>query len=484
MNTAPPSPPSRPLSPLRDLLPPRTATQVDDQVRSDAAPIPHEIALDADLEADGDKDLNDMSMALMPKKKKKKSRGGKKKPTGFEEYYVDAPITPAEYEEENDMYDSRIETCIQRYKAKRKFDNERSNVFDKYMALGGINTGPKTFSGGLNAKCLSEHDAQQIATMSATEYVGGDKHNVGKEGSTWVVDFEAVAKGFFSSSVPMHFDLVSEKQVKAHTAVIRNFLNYILYHSVCPEYEQQVKAAKVICDLADKELVAAKVVSAGLPGDYNIACSTLYGGYYLGLYCEDQEWAQGTIVTVGMSDMVAKQVVMAGLAAHGTDEQCERVAASHGHPKAISRVAMGFEITEIVHADEDAREFYDKQIGGRLRTTGIMRAKNWHNPELPPEDLTDDEEDSIFETAALSNGEHYEFWVDEDILDYCFTGMKVEATVHKLDTGVQYFDTVTSVRCSFFTFLDNERMMGWKHPVLIKDSKDIARMRADESEAP
>lgn len=26
-------------------------------------------------------------------------------PTGFEEYYVDAPLTPAEYEEEQSMYD-------------------------------------------------------------------------------------------------------------------------------------------------------------------------------------------------------------------------------------------------------------------------------------------------------------------------------------------------------------------------------------------
>ena len=27
-------------------------------------------------------------------------------PTGFEEYYVDPPITPAEFEEEKSMYDT------------------------------------------------------------------------------------------------------------------------------------------------------------------------------------------------------------------------------------------------------------------------------------------------------------------------------------------------------------------------------------------
>ena len=42
----------------------------------------------------------------------------------------------------------RIETAIQRYAAKRNMDSTRKNVFDKYLVHGGIEAGPKMFSGG------------------------------------------------------------------------------------------------------------------------------------------------------------------------------------------------------------------------------------------------------------------------------------------------------------------------------------------------
>jgi hypothetical protein len=43
-----------------------------------------------------------------PKKKKKKGGSGKNKKvpvTGFEEFFADSPITPAEQEEEEDLYE-------------------------------------------------------------------------------------------------------------------------------------------------------------------------------------------------------------------------------------------------------------------------------------------------------------------------------------------------------------------------------------------
>ena len=38
--------------------------------------------------------------------------GWQNKPTGFEEYYVDAPITPEQYKEERGVYDPYVHTCI------------------------------------------------------------------------------------------------------------------------------------------------------------------------------------------------------------------------------------------------------------------------------------------------------------------------------------------------------------------------------------
>ena len=93
-------------------------------------------------------------------------------------------------------FSERIETAIQRYKAKRNLDSEKKDVFDKYMSFGGIDTGPKMFSGGLDAKMLDEHDAKEIRDITATDFVGSDKANVGKDSSVWTVDFEGIVKGF------------------------------------------------------------------------------------------------------------------------------------------------------------------------------------------------------------------------------------------------------------------------------------------------
>lgn len=92
----------------------------------------------------------------------------------------------------------RVEMAIQRYKAKRNFDSERKDLFDKYMSYGGIDTGPKMFSGGLHANMLEEKSAAEIATITATNFVGADKDREG--GSKFVVDFDGVVKGFLYSA--------------------------------------------------------------------------------------------------------------------------------------------------------------------------------------------------------------------------------------------------------------------------------------------
>ena len=66
----------------------------------------------AHLAANGDEDDDEDDVnnpqadvdEVAPKKKKKKKKP-KVKPTGFEEYHADAPLTPGEYAEEQELYD-------------------------------------------------------------------------------------------------------------------------------------------------------------------------------------------------------------------------------------------------------------------------------------------------------------------------------------------------------------------------------------------
>ena len=119
-------------------------------------------------------------------------------PTGFEEYYVDPPVTPEEYNIEQDLYSSsrsfshRIETAIQRYKAKRNFDSERKDLFDKYMVFGGVDAGPKMFTGGLDSLTLEGSSSAEITALTATNFVGDHM----EEPDGFVVDFDGCAKGF------------------------------------------------------------------------------------------------------------------------------------------------------------------------------------------------------------------------------------------------------------------------------------------------
>ena len=135
-------------------------------------------------------------------KKKKKKRSGKskskrasEKPTGFEEYYVDPPVTPEEFQEEQSLYDptkpftDRIQIAVSRFSSRRTFSPMRSLVFDKYMAYGGFLAGNKMFQGSVDTKS-QDLTSQEISELKNKYYVKEDIL------STSTVDFEQVLQGF------------------------------------------------------------------------------------------------------------------------------------------------------------------------------------------------------------------------------------------------------------------------------------------------
>lgn len=58
-----------------------------------------------------------------------------------------------------------------------------------------------------------------------------------------------------TGSLLAQWELTSEDKVKHLVGIIRNFLNYLLYHDVCPEYKDQIYAARALCDRASTEIV-------------------------------------------------------------------------------------------------------------------------------------------------------------------------------------------------------------------------------------
>jgi hypothetical protein len=96
--------------------------------------------------------------------------------------------------------------------------------------VGGVASGPKQFSGGLDAKKV-DMDAEAIAQLAATDFVMQADSN-DNDGLEWGVDFCYVVRGFLSHKVPYTLGYRTAQDIELSCRVITNFLNYVGHYSV------------------------------------------------------------------------------------------------------------------------------------------------------------------------------------------------------------------------------------------------------------
>lgn len=258
--------------------------------------------------------------------------------------------------------------------------------------------------------------------------------------------------------------------VKLATGTIKNFLNYLLYHDVVPEYKDNLNAARATCDLAEKQLVANMNLLAQGPGDFNKACSTLLGGYHFEAYgTPDRDWVEGEEQTLlghmhgTMTHETALKTMKLALACMCSAEQALRFhELSDAGELRATRVDNdedmdGFEVTAVLLPDNSVRDFYHKHASD-LRVVGRLRARGYRDESAPRADLRPGE------SLPNPSAQTFEFFVEEELLRFCYPGMKVITTVWELNCGVHFFDEILSVYCSFYTSLFNELMIGWRNP--------------------
>ena len=273
----------------------------------------------------------------------------------------------------------------------------------------------------------------------------------------------------YSSSILLEYFAPDNKDfIDVATKTIKNFLNYILYHDVVPEYESSIFAARNVCDLASKELWLTCQASSGAPGDFNMACSTLFGDEWSGMYSGDQEWAKEETEMVGMPGDTARKVVKSAIAGAGTLEQADRFRGLANENKLEAKCVEenGFEVISIIPATNDVKVFY-REYAKDLKPVGKIRARPWRNPGDGEEDFPPGEVSSYLK----NHGMEYEFFIEERYLDCFFEGMKFEAKIWELNCGIYFFEKVLAIFCSFYTVLPNESMLGWKKPRDLKDDE-------------
>ena len=127
-----------------------------------------------------------------------------------------------------------------------------------------------------------------------------------------------------SYSLPFDFELTSKENIEFPVNIIRNFLNYLLYHNVCPEYQEQIESSKRLCDQAERELLAISLCVLDLPGTFNKACSELYGGVFQGQWAAASTWLteeESASLSQGISPAHARQAFKLGIVANTSEEQ-------------------------------------------------------------------------------------------------------------------------------------------------------------------
>ncbi|KAL9110208.1 MAG: hypothetical protein Q9227_005269 [Pyrenula ochraceoflavens] len=415
-----------------------------------------------------------------PKKKKSKAQRGIGKPNGFEPYHADNPLTPTEHAEDQSLYNpetnpfaTRIMTAIQRFETRRRLDSERRDYFYKYLIFGGIDVGPNMFQ-GVAPRELKEMDKEQAVESRAQTSLRDDVGNGVQEGDEkYVVDFEGVMKGFLSRRVPHLYALDTSPEVEKITSTLKNFLNYLMHHDVCPEYQSDILAARRVCDTATTQLWSCHEAARWLPGDFNIACSTLFGGEYGKNYNPSRtEWnddARKENSFIGMTERTAAQVVRFALAAAGGAEYEGWMKEAKGFSLKVDweEDEMGLEVVEVVRPEEELKKFY-RDKSRNFRAVGRLKAVRWTNPSGNVWDLTAKERALVEQKKAkVKQGEVVEFFVEDQVLQYCFVGMKIEADVKHVNSGIWFLDRVYRVYCSFDRYLANERMLEWRDDKVI-----------------
>jgi Argonaute siRNA chaperone (ARC) complex subunit Arb1 len=264
----------------------------------------------------------------------------------------------------------------------------------------------------------------------------------------------------------------SLEMIKMGTNTIRNWLNYLLFHEVLPEYTDNIKAARKYCDLAEKQLWDNIRLLSAAPGNFNKASSFLFAGYYHDLPATAQTeqsgaWGGEKFEHVPMTADVAHKVVLFALACSGSDEQAGRYVelSNSGSLRANPiRDIDGFEVVDIVLPNAGVREFYSSEAPD-LNPVGKVRGKAWRNPSEGVVDLAPGE--TLPDIEKLE----FEFFVEEDLLQYFYLGMKIVTTVWELNCGIFYYDEILTAYCSFYTTLLNDLMLGWKSPRELKGER-------------
>ena len=394
----------------------------------------------------------------------------------MEEYYADGPLTPAEFEQDQKLYSQetpfidRIVYAMQRFEQTRRLTPERRDIFYKWLHYGGVVVSDRAGQGSIDAEDMDKEDiAAALSKISVSDELRDDLETTDSEEPLYAVDFLGCTRSFLSRPAPLIYALDNKAAVELITTTIERFLDYLLQHNVCPEYEADICATRNFCREASHEMWCCAEAQRWLPGEFNIACSTLFGGSYSGTLELATTWdnvpEDKSSTFIGLSTEEALDILRFGVAGAGTQEVYMKYAQmmEEGQEIVVDRVIkdQGFEIVNITNPSADCKDLY-KNNSQKYRPVGRVIAKSWTNPVAPPEDLTIEEKQN--QKPRKESSDEYVFFVEEIILQNLSVGQRIEAAILELNCGIYFFDSFLRIYADFDLWLMNEMVEDYRYP--------------------
>ncbi|PNP59040.1 hypothetical protein THARTR1_01288 [Trichoderma harzianum] len=416
-------------------------------------------AEEEEADADAVDDAIDPAQLSAPKKRNRRgkkstaSRGPTALPKNRGNGFEDPPMTPDEaMEEKQEIYSPRIQSCIQRFRSRRRLQLPRTTYFDEYLFLGGVDTKQGAYS-GLDPKELKQLTPAQRREATARDVVyegtgGGDRFHDGDE-TKWAVDFAGVAAGFLSRAIIPLTGLLTGPMEDA-IDVIENFLRYVLHHDVCPEYEENVKEALKVCLMAREEWPMLNSLQTALPGLFNFAATELFSK------TDPDAWALDLFQIPDGFD--AKSVFYSAITMLDDAKVFEHLVGNA--VELVNQYECTLEITKVNLPTKELIERFqklaittdgNKKIRlmplGKLTLIPAVIEDGWVEPDI----------------QHPLQGE-IELYFEQNILVNLKPGMKMTLEICELGADVRFVKHIRKIVPSFYTFLAQELMVHFRAP--------------------
>ncbi|KAL2875879.1 hypothetical protein SGCOL_008875 [Colletotrichum sp. CLE4] len=380
--------------------------------------------------------------------------------TGFEEFYADPPMTPAEAQEERENvysldlnFAERIQSCIQRYRARRRL-GASDQIFNKYLFLGGIDSTPRMFGGNIDAdlKDMTPAEKREATAIDMVHSSGGGARFYNDDDPEgWDVDFAGVVAGFCSETLPKEMAWNYAHMGKA-VGLIENFLTYILQYDVCPEYDANVKEALDLCQKAKVDLPLSHQALLRFPGQFNLALSELF--------CKDFYFFGDRDEFQRPEDFSPEAVFKVTMAITATKEQYDAATSGlkDGTIEVIGEEECSVEIISIHRPTNESRKLARSILlgkGHRFEPVGIIVTK-----PCVIEDGYDYGDD-----ISLSDGQRDTFYLEDSVLQRLKPGFKLQLCVCELNIGIKFIKQAGQVLVEWYSFLPQNLMRHYKEPV-------------------